>query len=643
MDIQLPEQAFENLRNYWGYDSFRPGQDQAIASVLEGHNTLVLFPTGGGKSLCYQLPATIFDGLTVVISPLIALMQDQVQQLNDRGISATFINSTISSWEIEQRLVNARNGMYDLLYCSPERLKTNLWQAELPNLDIMLVAVDEAHCISEWGHDFRPSYRDILPSMEPIAQDVTWLALTATAIPEVRDDIQNNLGFEEPVVVAKGFERPNLKWWVTKSEQKDQKLLQAVKQAAPHGSGLVYGGTRRNCEELADKISSKLGIRAKAYHAGIDNSIRKEIQQEWVAGQLPLVVATSAFGMGIDKADCRYVIHYQMPYTLESYYQEAGRAGRDGNESFPLLLFKPSDAVTARKRIKDSYPKKEQLQHVYDVLCDELDLAVGSSMEELREVSIKALQKRSGFSHKITRSALKVLNQLGIIQLVDYMSSQVGIQFIVNAEIIRDKIENWKNQQKATFLDTLFRQYGLGAFEKMKYLEFDYLERKLNVSPNAIKKGLRVLQDHDHLLNYETIGELPMVKLTEERHSSLNISRDELEKHRNNLLKKLEYMKGYIETERCREVYIRHYFGESDVSKCGHCDNCLNQQQSPVAINQSDLRQIRNTLSEEAKTFRQIQKEFGWSESRAQKSLGYLIREEKVVFQSEKYRWHGKA
>ncbi|HKK44059.1 MAG TPA: ATP-dependent DNA helicase RecQ [Balneolaceae bacterium] len=636
----MSEQAFENLKKYWGYDSFRPGQDEVIASVLSGRNTMVLFPTGGGKSLCYQLPATVLDGLTVVISPLIALMQDQVQQLNDHGISATFVNSTISSWEVEQRLVNARNGMYDLLYCSPERLKTNLWEAELPNLNISLLAIDEAHCISEWGHDFRPSYREILPAMESIANEVTWIALTATATPEVRDDIQKNLGFEDPVIVSKGFDRPNLKWWVTRSEQKEQKLLQAVKRAAPRGAGLVYGGTRRNCEDLANKITGKLNIPAKAYHAGVDAAVRKQIQEEWISGKTPLVVATSAFGMGIDKADCRYVIHYEMPYSLEAYYQEAGRAGRDGKESFPLLLYKPSDAIIAENRIKDSYPKKEQLQHIYDVLCDELNLAVGSEMEELQEVSIKALQKRSGFSHKISRSALNVLSQIGIIQLVDYMSSQVGVRFVANPEMIREKIEDLKNQKKAEFLDTLFRQYGGEAFDKMKYLEFDYLQRKLNVSPNAIKKGLHVLQDHDHLLTYETIGELPMVKLVEERQSSLNINRNELEKHRNSLLKKLDHMKGYIETETCREVYIRHYFGEDDVKACGHCDNCLSMQQSPIPITQTDIYQIKEMLSEEAKSFKQIRQQFGWSESKAKQSLGYLVREEKVIFQSEKYHWN---
>jgi len=640
MDLQLPEEAFENLKKYWGYDSFRPGQDEAIASVLMGRNTMVLFPTGGGKSLCYQLPATVLDGLTVVISPLIALMQDQVQQLNDRGISATFINSTISSWEVEQRLVNARNGMYDLLYCSPERLKTNLWEAELPNLNINLMAIDEAHCISEWGHDFRPSYREILPAMESIADEVTWIALTATATPEVRDDIQKNLEFENPLIVSMGFERPNLKWWVTESEQKEQKLLQAIQKATPRGSGLVYGGTRRNCEDLVNKINGKLGIQAKAYHAGVDTSVRKQIQEEWIEGTTPLVVATSAFGMGIDKPDCRYVIHYELPYSLEAYYQQAGRAGRDGKESFPLLLFKPSDAIIAENRIKDSYPKKEQLQHVYDVLCDELNLAVGSAMDELHEVSIKALQKRSGFSYKITRSALKVLNQLGVIRIVDYVSAQVGVRFVANPEIIRQKIEDLENQQKAAFLDTLFRQFRGEAFDEMKYLEFDYLERKLGVSPNALKKGLRVLQDHDHLLIYDAIGELPMVKLEEERQSSLELSRRELEKHRNSLLKKLDYIKGYIETETCREVYIRRYFGEDNVSACGHCDNCLSNQQTQIPITQTDIRQIRDMLSEEAKSFNQIRKQFGWSESRAKQSLGYLVREEKVVFQSEKYHWN---
>lgn len=639
MSDKLFVKAEQNLRKYWGFESFRSGQDDAIRSVLEGRNTMVLFPTGGGKSLCYQVPATVLDGLTLVISPLVALMQDQVQQLNQRGISATFINSSISSREVEQRLVNARNGMYKLLYCSPERLKTDLWNAELPNLDLKLVAVDEAHCISEWGHDFRPSYREICDSLESVADDVTWIALTATATPEVRDDIRKNLHFEDPAIISKGFQRPNLRWWVTASEQKDRKLFKAVGKASNLGSGLIYAGTRRNCEELALQIKQKFGIQAKAYHAGVDSVVRQKIQDEWIEGITPLVIATNAFGMGIDKADCRYVIHYVMPYSLESYYQEAGRAGRDGEESFPLLLFKASDAVIAEKRIKSSYPEKEQLQHTYDALCDSFELAVGSEMEKPEEVSITALGKRAGFSKKVVRSSLNVLDHLGIIQLIEYITPRIGIRFIVSRDYIRDQIESLKNQQKALFLDTLFRQYGPEAFGEMKYLELDYVQRKLNVSPNAVKKGLQVLQDHDHMLQYDSVGELPLVKLIDERQNRLPLGKAELERHRNSLLKKLEYMKSYIETDTCREVYIRRYFGEKDISACGNCDNCLDKQEPAINITEDDIRNLRKSLNTSAKTFQQLQKDVRWNESKLKKSLSFLIREKMVEWEDGQYHW----
>lgn len=632
--------AEKNLQKYWQYPAFRKGQDAAIRSVFSGDDTVVLFPTGGGKSLCYQVPATVFNGMTLVISPLVALMQDQVQQLKDRDISATFINSTLTSWEIEQRLVNARNGMYKLLYCSPERLKTDLWEAELPKMNIDLVAIDEAHCISEWGHDFRPSYREIRDSLEILDDSTAWMALTATATPEVRKDIIENLGFEEANVISKGYDRPNLFWWVVHAEKKREKLLSAVRKASGRGAGLIYGGTRRNCEELAELITEKLDIPTKAYHAGVEQGERITIQEQWIAGDLPLVAATNAFGMGIDKSDCRYVVHYQMPYSLEAYYQEAGRAGRDGEKSYPILLYKPSDSAIAEKRLKDSYPEKEQLQKVYDALCDTFELAVHAGMEEAEQVSIPALQKRANLPFRIVKSSLKVLNQMGIIQLIDYIVPQIGVQFIAAEDYVRNKIDTLENRQKAEFLDTLYRQFGPESFNGMIYLEIDYVKRKMSQTENAIVKGLQVLQAHDQILKYETLGELPLVRLTEERQRNLPFGRKELEKHRNSLLKKLEYMERYIRTDLCREVFIRSYFGEENVTDCGHCDNCLKVSGTTrTGLDKQEISQVTDILKSGSRTMQELLKLTGISKEQLKLALSYLIREEKVTSSADKYEW----
>lgn len=633
------EKALKNLQSLWGYPSFREGQEEAIRAVFDRKDTLVLFPTGGGKSLCYQVPATVFDGMTLVISPLVALMEDQVQQLGDRDISATFINSTLSKWEVEQRLVNARNGMYKLLYCAPERLKTTLWEAELPNLNIDLVAIDEAHCISEWGHDFRPSYRDIRPALETL-ENVSWLALTATATPEVRQDIITNLEFEDPEIISKGFDRPNLKWWVVEGPRKDRNLLRSVQRAAPKGAGIVYGGTRRNCERLADLIQGNLNIETAAYHAGIEGEKRKKIQKKWIEGSLPLVVATTAFGMGIDKADCRYVIHYEMPYTLEAYYQQAGRAGRDGQESFPLLLFKEADAHRGIKRIKDSYPQKEQLQKVYDAVCDTMNLAVGAAQEEMKEVSVEGLKTRTHFSAGKVQAALKTLKHLGILEIADYVVPQIGIQFIVNPDYLREQIKNEKNARKADFLDVLYRQYGAEAFADIKYLDLDYVKRKLDTTKNGVIKGLQVLQNNDQILRFESLGELPLIRPVDPRVRALQLSKQELEKHRNSLLKKLEYMTGYIKTDGCREMYLRTYFGEQKVAPCGHCDNCLNRQKQNTNIpSGSEIRALKDQLQDNAMDLNEIKQKLQWHPQKIQQSLSYLLRENKVETTGDKYRW----
>jgi ATP-dependent DNA helicase RecQ len=620
-----------SLKRYWGFDSFREGQDEVVRSVIEGTDTLVLFPTGGGKSLCYQAPATVFSGMTLVISPLVALMQDQVQQLKDKGISATFINSTISSYEVEQRLVNARNGMYKLLYCAPERLKTDLWQAELSNLNIDLIAIDEAHCISEWGHDFRPSYREIRSSLESIAEKCRWIALTATATPEVQQDIVDSLGFNEPKVISQGFSRPNLKWWVTHAPKKKQVLLQSVQKAAQKGDGLIYGGTRRNCEVLAEQFS-KLGINTEAYHAGIDPEKRRSIQQRWINGETPLVVATNAFGMGIDKPNCRYVIHEEMPYSLEAYYQEAGRAGRDGKESFPILLFRDSDHTKAIDRIEQRYPGYDELDHVYQILCDTFNLAVGSVMEESETLEIRSMSKRGKISYGKLRSALKLMDQFDVLSMQEEMKPALELQFVLSSDGLRDYKSRSVNDDKAEFVDKLERLFGPESFRDTVFLDEDLILDKLDIRHNALIKGLDVLSRNDKILKYQYHNERTRVKVLEARTRKIPVTKKDVESYRNNILRKLEHMHGYVNTSRCREVYLRSYFGDLNAAPCGHCDNCLKSRNSRSAppTNEEFLK-IQELLTDGIKNISELVMETGLKREKVDQILRHLIKEEKVT------------
>ena len=625
--------AQQNLQSFWGFEDFRSGQDEVVQSVLEGNDTLVLFPTGGGKSLCYQVPATVFEGITLVISPLVALMQDQVQQLKNRGISATFINSTIPNYEVEQRLVNARNGMYKLLYCAPERLATPLFQAELEKLNIELVAIDEAHCISEWGHDFRPSYREIRSNLESIAESTRWIALTATATPEVKEDIISSLGFEDPTIISKGFSRPNLKWWVFHTENKKEKVFSSVKKAAEKGDGLMYGGTRKNCEFWADRFS-KNGLESEPYHAGIESELRKEIQSRWISGETPLVVATNAFGMGIDKPDCRYVIHEEMPYSIEAYYQEAGRAGRDGEESFPILFYRDSDFVKAQKRIEENYPTWEQLQKVYTILCDVLMLAVGSGMREMSAFEIAKVQNRSRLPMSVCVSSIRLMEQFGILATQSEIPPMASVQFTLSPEMMGKFKERCQNPEKAEFVDKLERMFGHHAYADMVDLELEMVLQKLSVSRNAFIKALNVLMQNDHVLMFTVYPERNLIKLLNARSKEVPVTKPEVESYRKNLLKKLDLMNGYARTKGCREVYLRTYFGDMDANPCGHCDNCTKGLQEEEEISSEDIRKTYDILIEERKNIDELKKITGWQKARLKGALQYLVEEEVIISDS---------
>ncbi|MEX2602473.1 MAG: RecQ family ATP-dependent DNA helicase, partial [Balneolaceae bacterium] len=578
------------------------------------------------------------EGLVLVISPLISLMQDQVEQLQQAGIRATFINSMIPAYETEQRLVNARNNMYRLIYVAPERLDTILWKNMAPDLNIALVAVDEAHCISQWGHDFRPAYRTIRTALDYLSDETRWMALSATATPEVKQDIVENLQLREPVIVAKGFDRANLLWWVSQVERKKEQLLAAVTRGVEKGSGIVYAGTREQCEKWASEFTRR-GIESKAYHAGLNGEIRQSVQAGWMDGDFPVVVATNAFGMGIDKPDCRFVIHLEIPFTTEAYYQEAGRAGRDGSRGYPLLLYKESDYHKAKSRIIRSYPDLETMIQVYDALCDELSLAVGSIQEEAELVPVASVARRASLSQSAVHSSLRVLERLLIIEVLTHSEPRLGIRFIVSEEVLRDAIQSMK-PAKADFLDLLFRQYGPMSFRQLHYLDVSYLTTKLNVSRDKLVKAVQLFSEQDKLLVYQLADREPLIRLCESRMGRLSVTREEVEHYRGVLLKKLEYMKGYAESTGCREVYLRYYFGETDARPCGHCDNCLKKKQQHTEL-LPDLSALREVLRE-PKSIQSLTADLGASPEDVKRWLQLLIREERVVIVDEEhglYQW----
>lgn len=630
------EEARTVLKKYWGYESFRTGQEEVIQSVLQGKDTLVLFPTGGGKSLCYQVPALLLGGLTLVISPLVALMKDQVDQLNRLGIRATFINSTLSFREVEQRLVNARNGMYTLLYVAPERLTTELWKREEENLNIRMVAVDEAHCISEWGHDFRPVYRSIRIELSALERDVRWIALTATATPEVREDLLRVLKFNHPEVITRGFKRENLIWWVTKTEKKHTLLQKAVTRGNRLGSGIIYSATRRECETWAARFTED-GISCKAYHAGLGSDQRSAVQNEWVSGKIPLVAATNAFGMGIDKPDCRYVVHHTIPFSLEAYYQEAGRAGRDGETSYPILIYRAADADHLRQRIIQSYPEAETLKRVYNALCDELNITLGATHEESEMADIVAVSKRCGLDRSKTLVSLQLLERLGILEQNRVHNPQVGIHFSVNRDYLEQFISE-STPSKAAFLDLLIRLYGPEALTDFHYLDEEFVMDKMNVGSRLLRKGLNVLSSYDQLLLYRVQGESFWVQITDPRVKDLHIDSKKAYFYKDVLLSKLDTMERYAETSECRELFLRTYFGETDALPCGKCDNCRKANRTEDEISGVETDRIHGLLSLQPETMKSLQKKTGWNSSTLRRVMELMIREQIVVPDSEKMR-----
>ncbi|MCJ8210909.1 RecQ family ATP-dependent DNA helicase [Mucilaginibacter sp. RS28] len=559
----------EILKNYWGHQYFRPLQEEIITAVLNGNDALALLPTGGGKSVCFQVPAMAKPGICLVISPLIALMKDQVENLKTKGIEAAAIVSGMGKREIDITLDDCIYGNVKFLYLSPERLQSELVRERIKYMQVNLLAVDEAHCISQWGYDFRPPYLHIA-ELRKLLPKVPVLALTATATEQVRGDIINKLQLKSPAVFVKSFERKNISYLVEQEENKLRRVVQIAKGAK--GSGIIYVRSRKDTFELSKYLNSH-GLKADYYHAGLPGDIRSLKQEAWKNNQTDIMVATNAFGMGIDKPDVRFVIHRDLPESLEAYYQEAGRAGRDEQRAYAVLLYHQVDRIRQEKKFEASYPSLEEIKQAYHFLANYYQLAYGAGEGLSFDFDLPDFCKRFNLDPIKTLNALKFLEQdeyLAVNESV-YLPSRFRFE-VMNEELYNFQIQNpaWD-----VFIKVLLRTYG-GAFDHyVNIREFD-LARRTNTPVQMIIEHLNQLQDYG-VLSYLQQTDKPQITYLRPRQTSshllININFINERKELNRA--KMEAVFNYAEHKQCRSQMLLGYFDEANAPKCGICDVCL--------------------------------------------------------------------
>ncbi len=564
------------LREVWGYTSFRPPQEEIILDLLAGKDVLALMPTGGGKSLCYQVPAVASEGICLVISPLIALMKDQVSNLRARGVVAAAVYSGMHPREIDRILDNCVYGDTKLLYMSPERLQTPIAFERIRKMKLSLVAVDEAHCISQWGHDFRPPYLEISKIRE-LHPNVPFIALTATATSKVREEIADSLELQTPSRYIASFARSNLNYLVYRTEDKVGKLLHILSQTS--GSGIVYVRSRKKTREIADLLARR-GIAAKAYHAGLKMEERNSVQDAWQKGSCRVMVATNAFGMGIDKADVRLVIHYEPPPSLEDYYQEAGRAGRDGKTGYCILLYHNSDIEKQIEGNQQRFPSMPEIRRVYKALNLFTRIPPGSGMGTTIPFALVPFCKK--YDLPVTRAyhALKILEQDGWFSLSEAIHSPGRVQFKVSKEVMYDYYLRKKELEPLAKL--LLRGYE-GLFTDFVRIDEGTLANRLQVTRETVSNQLRQLAA-DGIIEYVEASESPQLTMlrdrVEDRNLSIDKQRYQLRKDR--AYQQLQKLVDYLGHDLCRENFILAYFGEHRAAPCGHCDLCRKRSRQQV-------------------------------------------------------------
>ena len=572
----------EILKTYWGYDSFRGIQEQIIESIGQGRDTLGLMPTGGGKSITFQVPAMAMDGVCLVITPLIALMKDQVRNLRERGIKAAAIHTGMKREEIIAVMENCLFGGYKFLYVSPERLQSDLFLTKLRHLKICLLTVDESHCISQWGYDFRPSYLSIADIRKELPQ-VPVLALTATATPQVTDDIQDKLGFKERNVIRMSFFRENLSYVVRKTENKLLELKHIL-ECVP-GTGIVYVRNRAETKEVADFLS-KEGIPATFYHAGLEPSVKDERQRAWTNDIYRVVVATNAFGMGIDKPDVRTVIHMDIPSSIEAYFQEAGRAGRDGKRSYAVLLHSPGDKRTVSKRISDTFPKEEFIRDVYEKLAFWHEMAVGDGRGCTYAFSLGEFCQHFSLPVIPTDSALRILTRMGYIEYVDEMEYSARLLFTAG----RDELYRL-HQDRTTedVMNIILRLYS-GIFTDYAYIDEHLICSRAGIDHEKLYTTLMTLQSQG-IVRYVPERRTPVITWTRERIDTamLHFDPEVYLQRKEEFKERIGAMMEYVTRETgCRSAILLKYFGEHQDKPCLCCDLCQEKVQGGLTRGERD-------------------------------------------------------